>query len=63
MRARLIANPSSGTDRAPEVLRHVNERLRTVVADLDITMTTCEEDVLRAWPIVAHFRLRPLAPR
>lgn len=48
MRARLIANPKSGTDRAPAMLAHVNERLRTLVEDLDITLTTGEPDIVRA---------------
>jgi diacylglycerol kinase (ATP) len=48
VRARLIANPKSGTDRAPALLAHVNERLRTLVHDLDITLTTGEADIGRA---------------
>lgn len=48
MRARLIANPKSGTDRAPAMLAHANERLRTLVHDLDITLTTCADDIGRA---------------
>jgi diacylglycerol kinase (ATP) len=48
MRARLIVNPSSGTDLAPQLLPLVNERLRTIVTDLDITMTTGVADVERA---------------
>lgn len=48
MRARLIVNPSSGTDRAPVLLPLVNERLRAFVDDLDITITTGAADVGRA---------------
>jgi diacylglycerol kinase (ATP) len=48
MRARLIVNPSSGTDLAPQLLPRVNERLRTIVSDLDITMSTSVRDVERA---------------
>ena len=48
MRARLIANPSSGTDRAPTLLPLAAERLRSLLTDLDITITTNEADVERA---------------
>ena len=48
MRARLIANPKSGTDRAAGLLPLINERLRTVVDDLDITLTTGAADAERA---------------
>ena len=48
MRARLIVNPKSGTDRAPVLLPLVNERLRTRVDELDITLTTGEEDLVDA---------------
>ena len=48
MRARLIVNPKSGTDRAPLLLPAINERLRTIVTDLDITLTTSVDDVERA---------------
>ena len=48
MRARLIVNPRSGTDRAPALLPLIAERLRTRVADLDITLTTGEQDIVRA---------------
>lgn len=48
MRARLIANPSAGADRAPDLLPLLAQRLRTLVTDLDITLTTGEADVLRA---------------
>lgn len=48
MRARLIVNPKSGTDRAPALLPLINERLRTRVTELDITITTSEEDIVGA---------------
>ena len=47
MRGRLIANPTAGANRAPLLLPIINERLRTVVTDLDVTLTTCEADVER----------------
>ncbi len=48
MRARLIVNPTSGTDRATALLPSINARLRTLVRDLDITVTTDVEDAERA---------------
>lgn len=48
MRARLIVNPKSGADRALTFLPRINERLRTFIADLDITVSTCAADVERA---------------
>jgi len=45
VRARLIVNPKSGTDRAPALLPLINERLRTFVTDLDITITAKEQDI------------------
>jgi len=48
VRARLIANPKSGTDRAPGLLPLLAERLRTLVTDLDVTLTTGEHDIVRA---------------
>jgi diacylglycerol kinase (ATP) len=48
MRARLIVNPNSGADRAPALLPLVNARLRTIVSDLDITITTSAADAERA---------------
>ena len=48
MRARLIVNPQSGADRAPELLPLINARLRTIVQDLDITITTNIDDAERA---------------
>ena len=48
MRARLIVNPASGTDRAAGLLPRINATLRTFVRDLDITITTEAEDAARA---------------
>ena len=48
MRARLIVNPRSGTDRGPALLPLLAERLHTLVTDLDITLTTGEQDIVRA---------------
>ena len=47
-KARLIANPASGTDRAPGLLPHINARLRTIVDVLDITLTTSAQDAEEA---------------
>ena len=48
MRARLVVNPSSGTDRGRDLVPWLNERLRTVVRDLDITVTVEAEDATKA---------------
>jgi diacylglycerol kinase (ATP) len=48
VRARLIVNPRSGADRAPALLPLIGERLRALVTDLDITLTTGEQDIARA---------------
>lgn len=48
MRARLIANPKSGMDRVTGGLPMINDRLRAIVRDLDITLTTSAEDTERA---------------
>jgi diacylglycerol kinase (ATP) len=48
VRARLIVNPRSGADRAPALLPLIVERLRSLVIDLDITLTTGEQDIVRA---------------
>jgi diacylglycerol kinase (ATP) len=48
MRARLIVNPASGTDRGAALLARINTALRTVVRDLDITITTGPDDAIRA---------------
>jgi diacylglycerol kinase (ATP) len=48
VRARLIVNPKSGADRAPDLLPLINARLRTLVRDLDITLTVDAQDAERA---------------
>src|SRR6187431_2903523 len=48
MRARLIANPTSGTDRALDLLPLIADRLRTRFADLDVTVTSGPADASRA---------------
>jgi diacylglycerol kinase (ATP) len=48
MRARLVVNPRSGADRALETLPVINDRLRQVWQDLDITVTTGSADAERA---------------
>ena len=47
-RARLIVNPKSGTDQAPVLLPLINERLRAIVSELDVTLTTEAADATRA---------------
>jgi diacylglycerol kinase (ATP) len=48
VRARLVANPSSGANRAPQLLPLINERLQRLVSDLDVTITASDADVERA---------------
>jgi diacylglycerol kinase (ATP) len=48
MRSRLIVNPVSGTDAAPDYLPLINERLRDRLGSLDIVMTTGEGDATAA---------------
>ncbi|HEX7175380.1 MAG TPA: diacylglycerol kinase family protein [Pyrinomonadaceae bacterium] len=48
MKSRLIVNPVSGTDEAPEQLRVINERLRAGVGEMDIVMTVAQGDAARA---------------
>ncbi len=48
LKARLIANPVAGADRAPDELVSLNERLRPAVGDLDIVLTTAKGDAARA---------------
>lgn len=48
MKSRLIVNPVSGTDSAPDYLRAINERLRGAAGDLDIVMTVAQGDALEA---------------
>jgi diacylglycerol kinase (ATP) len=44
MKSRLIINPVSGTDSAPDVLQKINERLREGGGELDIVMTVGAND-------------------
>jgi len=48
VRARLIVNPASGSDRAPALLPLITERLRPLAPDLDVTITAGEADIVRA---------------
>lgn len=47
MKSRLIVNPVSGTDAAPDHLRVINERLRAGAGDVDIVMTVAAGDAAR----------------
>ena len=48
MRARLIANPASGTDRATELLPLITSRLGARFSDLEVTVTSTADDVRQA---------------
>lgn len=48
MKSRLIINPVSGTDAAPDALPVINERLRAAVGEMDIVMTVAAGDALAA---------------
>ena len=48
MRAHLIVNPSSGTDRAVEMLPVIQSRLGTLFQDLVVTVTADADDLRRA---------------
>ena len=48
MKARLIVNPTAGTDAAVQHLTQINERIRKRVGLLDIVITTGEGDAARA---------------
>ena len=48
MKSKLIVNPVSGTDAAPDYLRTINEHLREQVGDMDIVMTVAAGDALHA---------------
>ena len=47
MRARLLVNPVSGANRGPQLLPAINDRLRSIVDELDITMTSSAADLER----------------
>lgn len=47
MKSRLIVNPVSGTDSAPDLLPLLNERLREAFGDVDIVMTVGRGDATR----------------
>jgi len=44
MKSRLIVNPVSGTDAAPDYLQTINERLRESLGEMDIVMTVAAGD-------------------
>ena len=48
MKAKLIVNPVSGTDAAPDLLTAINRQLRERIGMLDIVITTVEGDATRA---------------
>ena len=48
MKAKLIVNPVSGTDAAPDLLTGINRQLRERVGPLDIIITTAEGDATQA---------------
>lgn len=48
MKTRLIVNPVSGTDAAPDYLQIINERLRAEVGDMSIVMTIAAGDATNA---------------
>lgn len=48
MKSRLIVNPVSGTDSAPDYLTLINERLREGIGAMDIVITVAEGDARRA---------------
>ena len=47
-RARLIVNPSSGVDKGASLLPDINARLRAIVEEIDVTMTTTFSDAEQA---------------
>jgi diacylglycerol kinase (ATP) len=47
MKSRLIVNPVSGTDSAPDLLPLLNERLRAAFGDVDIVLTVERGDAAR----------------
>jgi diacylglycerol kinase (ATP) len=48
MKSRLIINPVSGTDSAPDYLQAINERLRAAFGEMDIVMTVGAGDASTA---------------
>lgn len=48
MKSRLIVNPVSGTDSAPDYLQAINERLRAAFGEMDIVMTVGAGDATAA---------------
>ncbi|HEX8474326.1 MAG TPA: diacylglycerol kinase family protein [Pyrinomonadaceae bacterium] len=48
MKSRLIINPVSGTDSAPDYLQAINERLRAAFGEMDIVMTVGPGDASEA---------------
>jgi diacylglycerol kinase (ATP) len=48
MKSRLIVNPVSGTDTAPDYLQNINERLRAQLGAMDIVMTVAAGDAEHA---------------
>jgi diacylglycerol kinase (ATP) len=48
MKAKLIINPVSGTDSAPDLLTAINRQLRERLGSLDIVITTAEGDATQA---------------
>jgi diacylglycerol kinase (ATP) len=48
VKARLIVNPQAGADRALSFVPLINEKLRTLVRDLDVTISTGVDDTQRA---------------
>lgn len=48
MKTRLIVNPVSGSDAAPNYLQTINERLRARLGEMNIVMTTAAGDALNA---------------
>jgi len=54
MKAKLIVNPVSGTDAAPDLLTDINRRLRERIGELDIVITTAEGDATNAAQQAVH---------
>ena len=46
MKSRLIANPVSGADAAPDYLQTINERLRGALGEMDIVLTVAPGDAV-----------------